>query len=161
MKLINNISHQLIRKGYCLIENKLLSPKIFLEKIVGSFGFPMNTIYGNYWTVTQDSNFNDTAYTNAPLKPHTDGTYMYLPPNLQIFCCEENATDGGETLLIDSNKINLPSGIKEKLSSNKYLWKSQDFDLECHAPVFSNIYGKSIFRYNEYDLKSFSMKQTI
>jgi trimethyllysine dioxygenase len=72
------------------------------EAFARRIGFVLETIYGHMWTTrpkTSESSYNDTASTNVELRPHTDCTYLYEPPGLQIFNCIEQAKDSKRTAL--------------------------------------------------------------
>lgn len=51
---------------------------------------------------SSSSSFNDTAYTSAALRCHTDGNYWTEPPRLQVFhCLKADAGGGGLSVLVD------------------------------------------------------------
>lgn len=52
--------------------------------------------------VDPETAFNDTAYTSAALRCHTDGNYWNDPPRLQAFHCIQADKDGGGlSVLVD------------------------------------------------------------
>lgn len=80
----------------------------------------------------------DTAYTNLPLRPHTDGTYFTHPPALQFFRIAERTGGGGDTILVDGFNIvkqlqkNSPSAYR-LLSTLPILWHYIEEDVYMHA----------------------------
>jgi hypothetical protein len=48
-------------------------------------GYLRATIFGESWDFTADLAKADTAYTNLELRPHTDATYAFDAPGLQLF----------------------------------------------------------------------------
>ena len=61
------------------------------------------------WTthIARDqNNINDTAFTAAPLDPHTDGNYFQDSPGIQVFhAIEADPNGGGDSLLVDGFRI--------------------------------------------------------
>ncbi|OQR90746.1 trimethyllysine dioxygenase [Achlya hypogyna] len=67
------------------------------EAFARRIGFVLETVYGTMWTTrpkTAEMSYNDTASTNLELPAHTDCTYLYTPPGLQIFNCVQQAAGG-------------------------------------------------------------------
>lgn len=65
-----------------------------------------STFFGDFWTFGTDQQqsmaaFDDTAYGNEGIGPHTDGTYMDQSPGVQVFHCLKPANHGGDTYLVD------------------------------------------------------------
>ena len=56
-------------------------------------------------TDTQTTDPGYAAFTNAELVPHTDGTSLPDPPGLLLLCCQQPASQGGNTLLADAAHI--------------------------------------------------------
>lgn len=56
-------------------------------------------------TDTQATNSGYTAFTDAELIPHTDGTSIPNPPGLLLLACQQPAVQGGNTLLADAVRI--------------------------------------------------------
>ncbi|RHY05637.1 hypothetical protein DYB28_007235 [Aphanomyces astaci] len=78
------------------------------EAFARRIGFVLETIYGRMWTtrpVNPENAYKDTASTNLALGPHTDCTYLYEPPGLQIFNCVLQAAaanaDEGASRFVD------------------------------------------------------------
>ncbi|MEO5973689.1 MAG: TauD/TfdA family dioxygenase [Ilumatobacteraceae bacterium] len=91
--------------GYGLVGN---TPKTRggVETLARRVGYPRETIFGGLWTLSSDqSDHNDSAYSQSFLEPHTDGTYSSDAPGLQMFCCMEREGDGGESILVDGFAI--------------------------------------------------------
>ncbi|KAF0683414.1 Aste57867_24538 [Aphanomyces stellatus] len=90
--------HQLKQFGVLLIRGTPSSMDE-TERFARRIGFVLETIYGGMWTTrptNPDQSYNDTASTNLALGPHTDCTYLYEPPGLQIFNCVLQANTDGE-----------------------------------------------------------------
>ncbi|RHY32677.1 hypothetical protein DYB32_002348 [Aphanomyces invadans] len=71
------------------------------EAFARRIGFVMETIYGGMWTTRPENPekaYKDTASTNQALGPHTDCTYLYEPPGLQIFNCVLQAKSTSSSL---------------------------------------------------------------
>ncbi|OQS03619.1 trimethyllysine dioxygenase [Thraustotheca clavata] len=78
------------------------------EAFARKIGFVLETIYGKMWTTrpqTEEMSYNDTASTNLALPGHTDCTYLYTPPGLQIFNCVQQShagdPNGGSSRYVD------------------------------------------------------------
>ncbi len=72
------------------------------ERLVRSIAPPLETIYGQMWTVESGSiDHADCAYSNDGLEPHTDGTYVHDAPGLQLLHFVQQAGDGGASVLVD------------------------------------------------------------
>ena len=56
------------------------------ESLARRVGYPRQTIFGDLWMLSSEmTDHNDTAYSRTFLEPHTDGTYSYDAPRLQLF----------------------------------------------------------------------------
>lgn len=74
--------------------------------LASRIGYVRETIFGGTWDLAADlSEHEDTAYTQAFLAPHTDGTYSHDAPGLQMFCCVERTGTGGESIIVDAFAI--------------------------------------------------------
>ncbi|KAL1915058.1 uncharacterized protein VTP21DRAFT_7763 [Calcarisporiella thermophila] len=71
------------------------------EDLARRICFIRETHYGGSWEVTANMEHGDTAYTNLPLKAHTDNTYFTDPCGLQMFHILEFNGTGGDSLLVD------------------------------------------------------------
>lgn len=72
-----------------------------IERIVSQLGYVRQTIFGGVWSFEADAAMDDSAYSAEVLRPHTDGTYSYDPPGVQILLCLEKEGQGGESILVD------------------------------------------------------------
>uniref|UniRef100_A0A1I7V143 Trimethyllysine dioxygenase, mitochondrial n=1 Tax=Caenorhabditis tropicalis TaxID=1561998 RepID=A0A1I7V143_9PELO len=64
-----------------------------------------DTFFGQFWVFSNSGDepaYEDTAYGNEEIGPHTDGTYFNQTPGIQVFHCLTPATTGGDTVLVDS-----------------------------------------------------------
>jgi len=79
------------------------------RELVERIGEVLPTFYGEMWStraeVGQTEGVSDTAYSNAGIRPHTDGTYFRDPPGLQVLNCVQRAARGGETMLVDGLSV--------------------------------------------------------
>lgn len=48
---------------------------------------------------------NETGFTTKALFPHTDSSGTVCPPDVLIFCCEQRAPWGGESLFVDGQRL--------------------------------------------------------
>ena len=70
--------------------------------LVERIGYVRTTIFGDIWTLAKTlTEHADSAYGEATLEPHTDGSYSHDAPGLQLFVCQERTGDGGESVLVD------------------------------------------------------------
>ena len=70
--------------------------------LVGRIGYVRRTVFGDIWTLERTAaSHPDSAYGEATLEPHTDGSYAHDAPGLQLFVCQERTGDGGESVLVD------------------------------------------------------------
>lgn len=63
------------------------------------------TIFGGLWDFSADMAHSDTAYTTADIGPHTDGTYSFDSPGLQLLHCLAFDGEGGVSVFADGFKI--------------------------------------------------------
>jgi alpha-ketoglutarate-dependent taurine dioxygenase len=67
---------------------------------------PLRTLYGTVWATTsagqvEGTSVADSSYGHEGLPLHTDMTYRYDPPGLQIFTMIQPAVQGGESIFSD------------------------------------------------------------
>ena len=67
---------------------------------------PMKTMYGTVWSTASSgqaigTSTADSSYGQEALPLHTDMTYKYDPPGLQIFTMIQPADDGGASIICD------------------------------------------------------------
>lgn len=80
--------------------------------LANRIGYVRQTIFGGMWDFTANLAFKDTAYTPAPIGPHTDGTYSLDAPGFQLFHCLQFDGIGGESTLVDGFKV--AAAIRER-----------------------------------------------
>jgi hypothetical protein len=67
---------------------------------------PLRTLYGTIWSTstssqTKGTSIADSSFGHNALPLHTDMTYRYDPPGLQIFTMVQPALKGGESVICD------------------------------------------------------------
>lgn len=90
--------------GFCFADGVPPTPED-TAALARRIGYLRATIFGEFWDFTADLAKADTAYTNLELRPHTDGTYVFDAPGLQLFHCLHFAGSGGESILVDGFRI--------------------------------------------------------
>ena len=127
IKLISNF-------GFAVISD--CEPNIgSVEKIAKKIGYVRHSIFGGLFEFESDENMADSAYTQEELRPHTDGSYSYDAPGLQLLlCCHYNAK-GGESIIVDGFKI------AEKLKKDD----PSLFDILSKVEVPGNYIGDGVF----------------
>lgn len=68
-------------------------------------GYVRETIFGGLWDFSANMAHSDTAYTTADIGPHTDGTYSFDSPGLQLLHCLAFDGEGGISVFADGFKI--------------------------------------------------------
>ncbi|CAD6192227.1 unnamed protein product [Caenorhabditis auriculariae] len=101
-----NFSKNLFKYGVVVI-NGIESTAEATETLCKQLIPVHDTFFGQFWTFSNEANENepvyeDTAYGNEEIGPHTDGTYFNQTPGIQVFHCLKPAKNGGETILVDS-----------------------------------------------------------
>lgn len=143
------------------------------------FGCPRETFYGRMWDTApkvedgESKVVNDTAYTKDALHLHTDGSYWFDMPGLQVFNCvaqsESPEVAGNElegcTRVLDG--FDIMKQIAEEqpetfrfFTSTKLRWMSKEegvFAQAMDVPFKLNLSyeensSNTTFRYNNYDL---------
>lgn len=111
--------------------------------VIRLFGYVRETNYGRYFEIRSKPNPVNLAYTTKGLQPHTDNPYRDPVPGLQFFSCIKNASDGGESILVDGFRIaerlhcEAPDAFS-RLSRYKVRFRyagSHDTDLQASRPV--------------------------
>jgi trimethyllysine dioxygenase len=90
--------------GFCLADGVPATPKD-TAALARRIGYLRATIFGDFWDFTADLAKADTAYTNLELRPHTDGSYAFDAPGLQLFQCLHFTGGGGDSILVDGFRI--------------------------------------------------------
>ena len=150
--------------GFCVINNcetKLEAVEIIANKI----GYVRQSIFGGLWKFESNQDMADSAYTQEELKPHTDATYSYDAPGLQLLLCCDFKAKGGESILVDGFKI--AQTIKKKdielfnlLSSIQVPGKytGDGVILEAKRPIFKLDNNELIqVSFNNYDRAEFRL----
>ncbi len=88
------------RQGWALLSGVPIRPDA-VEDVVRSFGFVRETNYGRTFDVRSQAKATNLAFTDAGLAPHTDNPYRDPVPGLQLLHCLADASEGGETRLVD------------------------------------------------------------
>lgn len=92
------------RHGVGLVEQTPVSVDA-AQGLLERIGYVRRTIFGSMWEFGADLARADTAYTDLELAPHTDGTYSYDAPGIQLLLCLERDGSGGDTVLVDGFRI--------------------------------------------------------
>ena len=88
------------RYGMAIISGCPKEPAAVTE-IAERLGYIRQTIFGDVWSFEADAARDDSAYSTEGLRPHTDGTFSFDPPGIQILLCLENVASGAESILVD------------------------------------------------------------
>ncbi len=111
--------------------------------VISLFGFVRETNYGRYFEIRSRTSPINLAYTTRELQPHTDNPYRDPVPGLQFFSCMKNASDGGDSILVDGFRIaeilhrEAPETFS-RLSRYKVRFRyagSDDMDLQASRPI--------------------------
>ena len=152
--------------GFCIINNcktKLEAVEIIANKI----GYVRQSIFGGLWEFESNQDMADSAYTQEELKPHTDATYSYDAPGLQLLLCCDYKAKGGESILVDGFKIAQTIKKKDKELFNllsciqvpgKYT--GDGVILEAKRPIFKLDNNELIqVSFNNYDRAEFRLDE--
>jgi len=91
--------------GFGLLRNVPCTVKA-TEALANRIAFVGRTFYGDLGVIEARADAPaDTAWSNAALGPHTDGTYFDKPPGLQALHCLAHDCTGGESTLVDGFRI--------------------------------------------------------
>lgn len=93
--------------------------------IAAEMGYIRQTIFGGVWSFEADAAMDDSAYSTEALRPHTDGTYSFDPPGVQILLCLEKDGEGAESILVDGFQV------AEQVRRNEPIV----FDDLCQIPI--------------------------
>ena len=86
--------------GFVLIKNTRADEN-FLVKFANSIGTVRPTNFGTTFNVRSEKNYNDLAYTNHYIAPHTDNPYRKPVPCIQLLHCICNEVEGGNSTVVD------------------------------------------------------------
>lgn len=103
---LKSFSENLAKYGTVIIDDVEGSAEA-TEKLCQSLVPVHDTFFGQFWvfsnSATEDEPaYEDTAYGNEEIGPHTDGTYFNQTPGIQVFHCLTPAKTGGDTVVVDS-----------------------------------------------------------
>lgn len=70
------------------------------------------TLFGEMWSLTDNAEHADTAYSKDGLGAHTDNTYFNDAAGLQVLHCVQHSGSGGESLLLDG--FNAVRSVRER-----------------------------------------------
>ncbi|CAI5443220.1 unnamed protein product [Caenorhabditis angaria] len=101
-----DFARNLARFGVVIVENVKETAEA-TEELCKSLVPVHDTFFGQFWTFSNSATkdepaYEDTAYGNDGIGPHTDGTYFDQTPGIQVFHCLQPAENGGKTVLVDS-----------------------------------------------------------
>ncbi len=92
------------RYGMTIVSDCPQEPAAVTE-IAEALGYVRQTIFGGVWSFEADAARDDSAYSTEGLRPHTDGTFSFDPPGIQILLCVENEASGAESILVDGYHV--------------------------------------------------------
>lgn len=101
----SNMLRDICRWGFAQIE-EVPTTEDATQLLAAKVGEAQQTIFGLFWHLSAEmTDHGDSAYSTQFLSPHTDATYSYNAPGLQMFNCLEFAGTGGESTLLDGFAI--------------------------------------------------------
>jgi trimethyllysine dioxygenase len=112
------------------------------RELAQSVGLILPSIYGDIWDTggelqldyeTDADHMVDTAYSNASLPLHTDGTYMVHPPGLQLFNCVAQSDVPGDRFGPEAGCTRLADGLAAAAALQKA--SPAAFDFFCGTPL--------------------------
>lgn len=95
---------QILRLGIVFLKN-VPRDEASVERISERLGGIMETFYGRTFDVRNKPAAENVAYTNTFLDLHQDLQYLDTPPGLQILHCMNDASQGGESLFSDAERV--------------------------------------------------------
>lgn len=126
---LQSFSENLVKYGVVIIDG-IEGTAEATEKLCQSLVPVHDTFFGQFWvfsnTATEDEPaYEDTAYGNEEIGPHTDGTYFNQTPGIQVFHCLQPAKTGGDTVVVDS--FHCAEILKNQ--------SPEDFDILCNTKI--------------------------
>jgi gamma-butyrobetaine dioxygenase len=89
-----------MRDGFVVLSDVPREPGAVLS-VAQSFGLVRDTEFGQVVEVHLGAQSPDQAFTSRPLIPHTAQPFRDPVPTLKVLHCLEDATEGGESTLVD------------------------------------------------------------
>lgn len=86
--------------GFAVLHGTATTEGTVLD-IARTFGFPRETNYGHLFDVRVEPSPTNLAFTGRAIAPHTDNPYRDPVPTLQLLHCLGNASEGGDSGLVD------------------------------------------------------------
>ncbi len=71
------------------------------QRVAERIGYVRASVFGAMWGFEADASRADSAYTSVALPLHTDATYSFDAPGLQVLHCVELDATGAESILAD------------------------------------------------------------
>lgn len=152
------------------VANDVESMRSVIERIAPV----QQSLFGDVWDITQreaeaawNAEHRDTAYSNDPIGPHTDGCYSWAPPGVQFFQIATTARLGGTNYFVDGFKLaetfrtQHPNDYR-LLTDIPISYHYDDCDLNHHMqatrPIFQHDETGNILRvhFNDYDRLPFA-----
>ena len=149
--------------GFVIIDG--VEPEVgAMRAVVESIGPLFDSMFGDVWDISQieaggewEAEHRDTAYSNGPIGPHTDGCYSWAPPGVQFFQIATTARVGGANYLVDGFQV--ASALKRQSPeayellartpiSYHYDDSTQGNHLKATHPVFSHDENGDLLRFH-------------
>ncbi len=91
--------------GFCLV-NDVPASLEGTRELALRLGMIQETVFGGFWPLSSElTEYEDSAYSDSYLEPHTDGTYYHDAAGLQMFNCLDIDCKGGESIQVDGFAI--------------------------------------------------------
>ena len=90
----------LLLNGFFILRDVPVQDRAVLA-VAEVFGFVRDTNYGELFEVRVEENPANLAFSALPITPHTDNPYRDPVPTIQLLHCLTNASEGGDSGLVD------------------------------------------------------------
>ncbi|MDB9516554.1 TauD/TfdA family dioxygenase [Roseofilum reptotaenium CS-1145] len=150
---INAIGQNLHQNGWVLLPNvpqdiwQTLAKQIAqCQTMTQENGQTIYTVKANLGK----QNLSDSQSQN-PLRPHTDGSDLLVPPNyLALYCLEPDRFGGGYTTLADGQDLlgHLTEIDQQKMLARHYPFVSKNGNQKLLRPILSLNQNKPLFRFS-------------
>ena len=155
--------------GFAVVKNCNTNLKS-VNTIAKKIGYVRNSIFGGLWTFESDNKKADSAYSQDELRPHTDSTYSYDAPGLQLLLCCKYKAKGGESIMVDG--FSIANELKKK---HKNIYKilcdvevkgsyiGDGVELEAKRPILKLDSNKNLVQvsFNNYDRAPFKFSNKL